>query len=143
MHIRQLVGLQAARLLRVVRHRGLVRLVEFSRRAREGKRDLVLLELRSPSAWEICCAVPGIFTHLFDGVDASSGLQGLFDSITIVLSTPFLISGIVALVLNLIIPEEPATSDAVGVDQRDAYEHDVEASASGSAHGKEESVVEK
>ncbi|EJD43542.1 Xanthine/uracil permease [Auricularia subglabra TFB-10046 SS5] len=87
--------------------------------------------------------VPGIFTHLFDGVDASSGLQGLFDSITIVLSTPFLISGIVALVLNLIIPEEPATSDAVGVDQRDAYEHDVEASASGSAHGKEESVVEK
>ena len=33
--------------------------------------------------------VPGIFTHLFDGVDnPSSGLQGLFDSITIVLETP-------------------------------------------------------
>ena len=35
--------------------------------------------------------VPGIFTHLFDGVDAAKtnkGLQGLFDSITIVLSTP-------------------------------------------------------
>ena len=32
---------------------------------------------------------PEIFTHLFDGVDSpSSGLQGLFDSITIVLSTP-------------------------------------------------------
>ena len=33
--------------------------------------------------------VPDIFTHLFDGVNnPSSGLQGLFDSITIVLSTP-------------------------------------------------------
>lgn len=33
--------------------------------------------------------VPDIFTHLFDGVEnPSSGLQGLFDSITIVLSTP-------------------------------------------------------
>lgn len=33
--------------------------------------------------------VPDIFTHLFDGVNSpSSGLQGLFDSITIVLSTP-------------------------------------------------------
>ena len=33
--------------------------------------------------------VHGIFTHLFDGVvNPSSGLRGLFDSITIVLSTP-------------------------------------------------------
>lgn len=33
--------------------------------------------------------VPEIFQHLFDGVDnPSSGLQGLFDSITIVLSAP-------------------------------------------------------
>lgn len=35
--------------------------------------------------------VPGIFTHLFDGVkggNVSGGLKGLFDSITIVLSTP-------------------------------------------------------
>ena len=33
--------------------------------------------------------VPDIFTHLFDGVDnPSSGLQGLFNSITIILSTP-------------------------------------------------------
>lgn len=33
--------------------------------------------------------VPDIFTHLFDRVKSSgSGLQGLFDSITIVLSTP-------------------------------------------------------
>ena len=33
--------------------------------------------------------VPTIFTHLFDGVvNPSSGLRGLFDSITIVLSTP-------------------------------------------------------
>lgn len=33
--------------------------------------------------------VPGIFTHLFEGVDhPNKGLQGLFDSITIILSTP-------------------------------------------------------
>lgn len=51
--------------------------------------------------------VPGIFTHLFDRVKSpSGGLAGLFDSITIVLSTPFLISGIVAVILNQIIPVE-------------------------------------
>jgi xanthine/uracil permease len=33
--------------------------------------------------------VPSIFTHLFDGVShPNGGLQGFFDSITIVLSTP-------------------------------------------------------
>lgn len=33
--------------------------------------------------------VPGIFEHLFDGVkNPNSGLEGLFESITIVLSTP-------------------------------------------------------
>jgi uric acid-xanthine permease len=32
---------------------------------------------------------PGWYTHLFDGVtNRSPGLQGLFDSITIILSTP-------------------------------------------------------
>lgn len=50
---------------------------------------------------------PDIFTHLFDGVkNPNSGLQGLFDSITIVLSTPFLAGGVVAAVLNLILPRE-------------------------------------
>jgi uric acid-xanthine permease len=33
--------------------------------------------------------VPGIFLHLFDRVEGvGKGLKGLFDSITIVLSTP-------------------------------------------------------
>ena len=70
--------------------------------------------------------VPGIFTHLFDGVNhPNKGLQGLFDSITIILSTPcqfvhvahtedaaliltptVLVAGIVAAVLNLILPQE-------------------------------------
>ncbi|KAJ7867443.1 xanthine/uracil permease [Mycena leptocephala] len=53
--------------------------------------------------------VPGIFTHLFDGVDhPNKALQGFFDSITIVLSTPFLSAGIVAATLNLILPQEAA-----------------------------------
>ncbi|KAF9474341.1 xanthine/uracil permease [Pholiota conissans] len=48
-----------------------------------------------------------IFTYLFDGVNnPNKGLQGLFDSITIILSTPFLSAGLVAAVLNLILPEE-------------------------------------
>ncbi|KAH7922562.1 Xanthine/uracil permease [Leucogyrophana mollusca] len=51
--------------------------------------------------------VPDIFTYLFDGVQTTNGgLQGLFESITIVLSTPFLVSGIVAVILNLILPQE-------------------------------------
>ncbi|KAG6873894.1 hypothetical protein C0995_009673 [Termitomyces sp. Mi166 len=49
--------------------------------------------------------VPTIFTHLFDGVkNPSKGLEGLFTSITIILSTPFLSSGIVAVILNGILP---------------------------------------
>ncbi|KIP02253.1 hypothetical protein PHLGIDRAFT_130842 [Phlebiopsis gigantea 11061_1 CR5-6] len=51
--------------------------------------------------------VPDVFTHLFDGVNhPNKGLQGLFDSITIILSTPFLVAGVVAAVLNLILPQE-------------------------------------
>jgi xanthine/uracil permease len=71
--------------------------------------------------------VPGIFTHLFDRVPSEKvtpGLKGLFDSITIILSTPcefasslqgrarrindppVLSAGIVATILNLILPPE-------------------------------------
>lgn len=64
--------------------------------------------------------VPEWYTHLFDGVtNRSAGLQGLFDSITIILSTPFLSAGIVAVILNLILPDNelvpkdaPAEPDA-------------------------------
>jgi len=51
--------------------------------------------------------VPLWFTYLFDGVKhPNSGLEGFLNSITIILETPFLIAGIVAVVLNLIIPKE-------------------------------------
>ncbi|KAF6749014.1 purine permease [Ephemerocybe angulata] len=68
------------------------------------------------------------FTYLFERVDnPNKGLQGLFDSITIVLSTPFLSSGVVATVLNLILPQESEEAllrdDASSVEQID---HDVE-----------------
>lgn len=73
--------------------------------------------------------VPGIFEHLFDGVqNPSAGLEGLFNSITIVLSTPcefdpflwgdveeklilycvVLSAGICAVILNLLLPQEVA-----------------------------------
>ncbi|KAF7295977.1 hypothetical protein MKEN_01412300 [Mycena kentingensis (nom. inval.)] len=51
--------------------------------------------------------VPGIFTHLFEGVDnPNKALAGWFASMTIVLSTPFLSAGIVAALLNSILPHE-------------------------------------
>ncbi|KAJ7916667.1 xanthine/uracil permease [Mycena leptocephala] len=50
---------------------------------------------------------PQMFTHLFDGVNnPNSALEGFFNSITIILSTPFLAAGMVAVLLNLILPIE-------------------------------------
>ncbi|KAF9035931.1 xanthine/uracil permease [Panaeolus papilionaceus] len=49
-----------------------------------------------------------MFTHLFESVEnPNKGLKGLFDSITIVLSTPFLSAGLVAAILNLVLAREP------------------------------------
>ncbi|QRW23122.1 xanthine/uracil permease [Rhizoctonia solani] len=74
--------------------------------------------------------VPEWYTHLFDGVEANSGLQGLFDSITIVLSTPFLIAGVVAVILNLIIPPEvESLSNVVEHDVVVEAQHDRESSS--------------
>ncbi|KIJ23440.1 hypothetical protein M422DRAFT_159009, partial [Sphaerobolus stellatus SS14] len=63
--------------------------------------------------------VPGIFMHLFDGVkNPNRGLQGLFDSITIILSTPFLIAGLVGVILNVILPNDAddLTPEPIGND---------------------------
>ncbi|KAL5487497.1 hypothetical protein ACEPAI_5605 [Sanghuangporus weigelae] len=73
---------------------------------------------------------PEVFTHLFDGVEnPNKGLQGLFDSITIVLSTPFLISGVVAVILNLIIPQESLEDikDDIPDVEEIPHDHDLEA----------------
>ncbi len=95
--------------------------------------------------------VPGIFTHLFDAVGAAKtnkGLQGLFYSITIILSTPcefpdilcdtlcensfaeppVLVAGVVAVILNSILPDEDAKEeDDEGVEIVDveAHPHDI------------------
>jgi len=56
--------------------------------------------------------VPDVFVHLFDRVKTpNSGLQGLFNSITIVLSTPFLVAGMVAVLLNTVIPYESVSTE--------------------------------
>jgi len=70
--------------------------------------------------------VPGIFEHLFDAVreGKSGGLLGLFDSITIVLSTPFLSAGIVAVFLNLTLPTE--VEERAGIVEEDAEVRDTE-----------------
>ncbi|KAI6146267.1 permease family-domain-containing protein [Pisolithus tinctorius] len=79
--------------------------------------------------------VPNIFTYLFQGVrNPNSGLQGLFNSITIILSTPceyrtftvpiFLLAGLVAVILNLILPQEATEVEENEV--RDSVEHVVE-----------------
>ncbi|KAH9931655.1 xanthine/uracil permease [Epithele typhae] len=86
--------------------------------------------------------VPGIFTHLFDGVDnPSSGLQGLFNSITIILSTPFLAAGIVASLLNVILPREDeaaAVEDGYDSEARESSELEAQRNGRGSSEGKME-----
>ena len=65
--------------------------------------------------------VPTWFTHLFDGVEnPNAGLRGFLDSITIVLSTPFLIAGVVAVLLNSILPSEQAEGANIVIHDRDA-----------------------
>jgi len=70
--------------------------------------------------------VPGIFEHLFDKarIGKNSGLTGFFDSITILLSTPFLIAGVVAVMLNLTLPEEK--DDREGIVEMEENGRDIE-----------------
>ncbi len=103
-----------------------VRVLSYMRWTRRDR--FILAAALSFGVGDLLC--PTIFTHLFDGVkNPSNGLQGLIDSITIVLSTPctcfvsfytgygltilkyvhvVLVSGIVAVILNGIIPQETA-----------------------------------
>ncbi|KAH7107896.1 Xanthine/uracil permease [Auriculariales sp. MPI-PUGE-AT-0066] len=67
--------------------------------------------------------VPGIFAHLFDAVDAGKGLKGLLDSITIILTTPFLIAGVVALLLNLVVPSEEDLGKMLDPTHTNGVEH--------------------
>ncbi|KAF9226928.1 xanthine/uracil permease [Gyrodon lividus] len=73
--------------------------------------------------------MPNVFTYLFEGVkNPTSGLQGLFDSITIVLSTPFLAAGLVAVVLNLILPHEAPHAEDEEDDHVEEVDDDLDAS---------------
>ncbi|KAF8323910.1 xanthine/uracil permease [Clavulina sp. PMI_390] len=75
--------------------------VKWQRRDR-----FILAAALSPGLGDLL--VPGIFEHLFDQarIGKSNALQGFFDSITIVLDTPFLAAGITAVILNLLLPLE-------------------------------------
>ena len=112
--------------------------VRFARRER-----LILAGALSIGAGDLLA--PEIFTHLFDGVDnPSNGLQGLLDAITIVLSTPcefsslieptpisdtydstctVLAAGIVAVILNLVLPEE--TVEELKDDDVEVVDHEL------------------
>ncbi|GFZ42979.1 Purine permease [Saitozyma sp. JCM 24511] len=58
--------------------------------------------------------VPTWATYLFADVNnPSTALSGFFNSIVIILSTPYLIAGIVAVILNLIIPDDAPERDDV------------------------------
>jgi len=77
--------------------------------------------------------VPQLFTHLFDRVkNPSSGLEGFMSSITIVLSTPFLIAGIVGVVLNIILPRDSNDSEPIVANESDLEEQKESASVAGS-----------
>ncbi|KAG8854860.1 hypothetical protein FRB96_007260 [Tulasnella sp. 330] len=82
--------------------------------------------------------VPTWYAHLFDGVhNPSAGLQGLLDSITIILETPFLAAGIVAVLLNGILPKEDPRARAIEMADPEGQDNGVD-------HGQEhESADEK
>ncbi|KAJ3773644.1 xanthine/uracil permease [Lentinula raphanica] len=71
--------------------------------------------------------VPKIFTELFNGVNnPNSGLQGLFNSITIILSTPFLAAGLLAVIMNLVLPEEREDEESDDLDSSLEEQKEVE-----------------
>ncbi|KAG9050435.1 hypothetical protein FS837_005508 [Tulasnella sp. UAMH 9824] len=87
--------------------------------------------------------VPEWYGHLFDGVDnPSAGLQGFLDSITIILETPFLSAGLIALILNLILPAEEVMQSNIVVHEG-GDEVDPEAQIAERAHDDPESIDEK
>lgn len=58
--------------------------------------------------------VPNWATYLFADVNQpGAALQGFFNSIVIVISTPYLITGLVASILNLVIPDDAPEKDLV------------------------------
>ena len=58
--------------------------------------------------------VPTWATFLFADVNQpGAGLQGFFNSIIIIISTPYLIAGLVASILNAIIPDDEEESEIV------------------------------
>nr|GAT55564.1 predicted protein [Mycena chlorophos] len=95
--------------------------------------------------------VPGIFEHLFDGVkNPNNALEGWFNSLTIILSTPFLSAGIVAAVLNLLLPHDPTEpglgahgdDDAIEpVDEAEVEEHVVHTASASETEEKEKEPV--
>ncbi|KAG8971440.1 hypothetical protein FRB90_010497, partial [Tulasnella sp. 427] len=85
--------------------------------------------------------VPTWYTHLFDGVNnPSAGLQGFLDSITIILETPFLSAGLVALILNLILPAEEVLASNIVVHERG---EEVDPEAQTDRHDDPDSIDEK
>ena len=58
--------------------------------------------------------VPTWATYLFADVNSpGASLQGFFNSIIIVISTPYLIAGLVASILNAILPDDPPSQDTI------------------------------
>ncbi|KAJ3992202.1 permease family-domain-containing protein [Lentinula boryana] len=97
-------------------------LMEFTRRDR-----FVLAAALSFGIGDLL--VPKIFTELFNGVNnPSTGLQGLLTSITIVLSTPFLAAGIVAVIMNLVLPQEHDTQGENSDDVESSLDEEKEVS---------------
>ncbi|KAJ7057415.1 xanthine/uracil permease [Mycena amicta] len=90
----------------------------------------------------------GVTTFLFAsvaGVDnPSKALQGWFDSMTIVSSTPFLSAGIVAALLNGLLPHdtEPANADDDVIADVEVVEHGAPQPRSSSAEGQRDEKVE-
>jgi len=58
--------------------------------------------------------VPTWATFLFADVNSpGAGLQGFFNSIIIIISTPYLIAGLTASILNAILPDDPPEQEPI------------------------------
>lgn len=67
----------------------------------------VRYETSLPSTNSLTQPQPGWSEHIFTYAGPNSSLKGFLDSLIIILETPFLIAGLIASILNALLPADP------------------------------------
>ena len=73
------------------------------------RRDRVIIAASLALALGVS-VVPDWFTYVMPKAENNAALQGFYDAITTVISTGYILAGIVSILLNLILPYEEAVS---------------------------------